>query len=636
MDTIANSTVPAGSTEQWRDPKRYLWLIGLVVPSLFFLGYGGWLLTGWPGLFWIGPVVILVIVPAIDLFAGLDRSNPPDDVIEALEQDRYYRWITYLFLPIQYVGFVAAMYLIARGDPLGIGGELPLWAKVGLAVSIGCIGGIGINTAHELGHKKESNERWLSKIALAQSFYGHFYIEHNRGHHVRVATPGGPGQQPGGRELLPVLAAHGRRLRQERVAHREAPLRPQEAAPVPHRQRRAQRLADVAGAVGRAVAWLGVGILPYLVIQAVVGFSLLEVVNYMEHYGMLRQKVGVGERQRYERVDPSHSWNSNNIATNVLLYHLQRHSDHHANPTRRYQSLRDYEESPVLPTGYAGMIVLSIVPAVWRRVMDPRVLHHFDGDLSLANLSPRKRDRILAKYPPPGRTTSWCRRRAVGRAGGARSRCSPRSARAAATSTRSRPATSTRASRPARPGRTCPTAGAAPTAGSATRSTSSRWTGSRPADSATLAVMTVTTRPLTMRERVIDAAVNLTTEVGWAQVTMARLADVVGVSRQTVYNEIGTKPRLAEAMILRELERFLGLVTAAFDAHPTDLVGAIRDASRAVLEASQDNPLLQGDRLGHPRRRHRAAAAADHPRRRAAGRRRRRWWSSASRRTTWR
>ena len=137
-------------------------------------------------------------------------------------------------------------------------------------------------------------------------------------------------------------------------------------------------------------------------IQAIVGFSLLEVVNYMEHYGMLRQKVGVPARkQRYERVDPTHSWNSNNIATNVLLYHLQRHSDHHANPTRRYQSLRDYEESPVLPTGYAGMIVLAIVPAIWRRVMDPRVLAHFDGDLSRANLSPRKRDKILAKYPPP-------------------------------------------------------------------------------------------------------------------------------------------------------------------------------------------------------------------------------------------
>jgi AcrR family transcriptional regulator len=104
--------------------------------------------------------------------------------------------------------------------------------------------------------------------------------------------------------------------------------------------------------------------------------------------------------------------------------------------------------------------------------------------------------------------------------------------------------------------------------------------------------VSVTTPALTMRERVIGAAITLTTEDGWAQVTMARLADAVGVSRQTVYNEVGSKPRLAEAMILHELERFLGLVTLAFDAHPTDLVAAIRDASRSVLEASQDNPLL--------------------------------------------
>ncbi|MCW2791260.1 MAG: alkane 1-monooxygenase, partial [Nocardioides sp.] len=192
MSSIANSTVPEGSTAQWRDHKRYLWLIGLVVPSLAFLGYGLWALTGLGVFFWIGPVVILVVVPAIDLMAGLDRSNPPDDVIEALEQDRYYRWITYLFLPIQYVGFVGAFWLMVNGDPLGLQGDLSTLDRIGLAVSIGCIGGIGINTAHELGHKKESHERWLSKVALAQSFYGHFYIEHNRGHHVRVATPEDP------------------------------------------------------------------------------------------------------------------------------------------------------------------------------------------------------------------------------------------------------------------------------------------------------------------------------------------------------------------------------------------------------------------------------------------------------------
>jgi alkane 1-monooxygenase len=403
--TVAAGTAPSGtvtdaSTAQWKDRKRYLWLIGLVVPSLAFLGYGAWTVTGLGAFFWIGPVVILVVVPAIDLATGLDRSNPPDDVIEALEQDRYYRWITYLFLPIQYLGFVGALWLIAYGDPLGHAG-LGTLDRIGLAVSIGCIGGIGINTAHELGHKRESHERWLSKIALAQSFYGHFYIEHNRGHHVRVATPEDPASARMGEsfyEFWPRTVAGSLRsawnLEKRRYARRQQH---------PFRIGNDVLNAWLMSAVlwGGLVAWLGTGILPYLVIQAVVGFSLLEVVNYMEHYGMLRQKVGVGERQRYERVDPSHSWNSNNIATNVLLYHLQRHSDHHANPTRRYQTLRDFEESPVLPTGYAGMIVLTIVPAVWRRVMDPRVLAHFDGDLTRANLQPRKRDRILAKYPPP-------------------------------------------------------------------------------------------------------------------------------------------------------------------------------------------------------------------------------------------
>ncbi|MCW2850560.1 MAG: alkane 1-monooxygenase, partial [Nocardioides sp.] len=401
MDQIAHSTVPAGSSEHWRDRKRYLWLIGLVVPSLAFLGYGLWLATGLGVWFWIGPVVILLVVPAIDLVTGLDRSNPPDDAIEALEKDRYYRWITYLFLPVQYAGFIGAMYLIARGDPLGFGGDLAVVDKIGLAVSIGCIGGIGINTAHELGHKREANERWLSKIALAQSFYGHFYIEHNRGHHVRVATPEDPASSRLGetfyafwpRTVLGSLKSAWR-VEKRRYARRKQH---------PWRLGNDVLNAWLMSAVlfGGLIAWLGVGITPYLVLQAVVGFSLLEVVNYMEHYGMLRQKVGAGDRQRYERVDPSHSWNSNNIATNVLLYHLQRHSDHHANPTRRYQTLRDFEESPVLPTGYAGMIVLALVPPVWRRVMDPRVVAHFGGDVTRANLQPGKEATLLARWPKP-------------------------------------------------------------------------------------------------------------------------------------------------------------------------------------------------------------------------------------------
>jgi alkane 1-monooxygenase len=399
-DTIRNSTVPEGSSTAWKDGKRHLWLIGLVVPSLAFVAGGLWAFTGWGVWFWLGPIVVLGVVPAIDLVAGLDRTNPPDDAIEALEKDKYYRWITYLFLPIQYVGFVAAFYVIAEGAPFGLG-ELTLVDKLGLALTIGTIGGIGINTAHELGHKREANERWLSKIALAQSFYGHFYIEHNRGHHVRVATPEDPASSRLGETFYafwPRTVVGSLRsawsLEKKRYARKKTH---------PFHLGNDVLNAWLMSAVlfGGLVAWLGVGIVPFLVVQAVVGFSLLEVVNFMEHYGMLRQKVGTGARQRYERVDPSHSWNSNNIATNVLLYHLQRHSDHHANPTRRYQTLRDFEESPVLPTGYAGMIVLALVPPLFRKAMDERVVHHFGGDVTLANVQPRKRDTYLARYPRP-------------------------------------------------------------------------------------------------------------------------------------------------------------------------------------------------------------------------------------------
>jgi alkane 1-monooxygenase len=137
---------------------------------------------------------------------------------------------------------------------------------------------------------------------------------------------------------------------------------------------------------GALIAVFGVVVLPYLAIQAVIGFSLLEVVNYLEHYGLLR---GRREDGRYERTRPEHSWNSNNAASNVLLYHLQRHSDHHANPVRRYQALRHVQEAPQLPTGYAGMILLAVIPPLWRRVMDHRVLEHYGGEIERANLHPR-------------------------------------------------------------------------------------------------------------------------------------------------------------------------------------------------------------------------------------------------------
>jgi alkane 1-monooxygenase len=373
---------------EWTDGKRYAWLLGIVVPLAPFFGWFYWDLTGFGGFWFLGPVLVFVVFPLLDIAIGMDSTNPPDSVLKFLEQDRYYRWCTYLFIPIQYAGLVFACWMWASGD-------LTLVESIGLALTMGVVGGIAINTAHELGHKRASSERWLSRVALAQTGYGHFFIEHNRGHHVKVATPEDPASARLGEgfwAFLPRTVVGSLRSAWEIEAARLERL---EKSPWGiHNDVLSAWAMTVALFAGLAIAF-GPVVLPYLLVQAVIGFSLLEVVNYLEHYGLLRQKREDG---RYERCRPEHSWNSNNVASNVLLYHLQRHSDHHANPTRRYQALRHVEEAPQLPTGYAGMIVLAWFPPLWRRVMDPRLLDHYGGDVSRANIQPRRLGRVLERY----------------------------------------------------------------------------------------------------------------------------------------------------------------------------------------------------------------------------------------------
>jgi alkane 1-monooxygenase len=378
----------------YRDSKRYLWILGAVIPLIPALSAVLAVTTGLGAFWYFGPFFVFVVMPLADLVAGFDRNNPPDEVIDALEADKYYRRVTYAFLPLQYAGMVFAAYLFAGGTVLG-SHPLNVVDKVGFALGVGMVAGIAINTAHELGHKKEEHERWFARVALAQTFYGHFFIEHNRGHHVRVATPEDPASSRLGEtiwEFLPRTVLGSLRSAWDLEKARLARLN---RSPWTLRNDVLNAWAFSVLIWGALVVAFGVGILPYLAISAVVGIWLLESVNYLEHYGMKRQRLDSG---RYERVTPAHSWNSNNIGTNVLLYHLQRHSDHHANPTRRYQALRDFAEAPVLPTGYAGMIVLTWVPAVWRSVMDKRVLAHYEGDVTRANLHPRNRDRTIARY----------------------------------------------------------------------------------------------------------------------------------------------------------------------------------------------------------------------------------------------
>ncbi|WP_306307708.1 alkane 1-monooxygenase [Nocardia araoensis] len=368
------------------DPKRLLWVLGLLPPASALLPSQLVLHTGLDVFWWIGPIIVLIVIPVLDWSIGVDGTNPKDEDYERLSNDRYYRWCTYLMLPVQLIGLVIASYMWA-------GDELSVVDKLGLAATLGFVSGIGINAAHELGHRVERLERWLAKIALAQSGYGHFFVEHNRGHHVRVATPEDPASARLGEslwEFLPRSVSGSFRsalgLERERLARKGKGW-----WSVHNHILQAWSMTLVLFA-GLIIAF-GYQVLPWLLLQAVIGFGLLETVNYVEHYGLLRARRPNG---MYARCSPRDSWNSDHLVTNIFLFHLQRHSDHHANPGRRYQTLRTSEQAPQLPAGYAAMIVLAAVPPLWRRVMDNRVLAHYGGDITLANIQPRKRRRMLA------------------------------------------------------------------------------------------------------------------------------------------------------------------------------------------------------------------------------------------------
>ncbi len=365
----------------WHDTKRYAWLLGLVIPMLPFLAGGLVKATGLSLFWWFGPIFLFGFMPALDVFVGKDSRNPPDGVVASLELDRYYRWCVYLFIPLQ---FAALVWACAKWSS----GTLSVVDSLGLATTIGLVGGFAINTAHELGHKSERMERWLSKIALAQTGYGHFFVEHNRGHHVRVATPEDPASARLGESFWAFLPrtvvgslASAWEIEKSRL------------------QRKGKRTLCIQNDVINAWAMtavlfgvllgiFGLSILPWMLIQAIFGFSQLEIVNYLEHYGLARQKRPDG---RYEPCAPRHSWNSDNLISNLMLYHLQRHSDHHAYPSRRYQVLRSFEEAPELPWGYGAMVAIAPITPLWRRIMDPKVSAHYGGDLSLANVQPSER-----------------------------------------------------------------------------------------------------------------------------------------------------------------------------------------------------------------------------------------------------
>lgn len=372
----------------WVDGKRHLWLLSPMVPVLGLITLGLYQVTGF-GLFaWGGWLLLYGVIPLLDWLIGVDRTNAPESAVRDLENDRYYRAIVYAYIPTQFVLTAWGAWLIVNHHPAW-------WEALGLVLTVGTINGVAINTAHELGHKTNSLERWLAKLTLAPVAYGHFFIEHNKGHHKNVATPEDPASSKMGETFWAFLprtmigsVKSAWNIEKERLA------RNNQGVFTLHNEN-LQAWAMTVIFFGVLTLWLGWLALPFLLLQAFYGASLLEVVNYLEHYGLLRKKGADG---RNERCRPEHSWNSNHIVTNLFLYQLQRHSDHHANPTRRFQALRHFDESPQLPSGYASMLMLAYFPPLWFRQMDPLVVKHYKGDLSKANIYPPKRAQLLARW----------------------------------------------------------------------------------------------------------------------------------------------------------------------------------------------------------------------------------------------
>lgn len=377
-----------GARASYVDTKRWRWTLSLLLPFLPLAGIALAEATGWRAWLFAPLVVIYAVIPLLDWLVGVDRDNPPEAVVADLERDGWYRALTFAAIPVHLLVLVIGIAYVVEGAKGPV-------ESIGLVLSLGFVAALSINTGHELGHKRGRLDQWLSRVALAVAAYGHFRIEHNLGHHVHVATPEDSASARMGESLyrfmLRELPGGMRRAWRLETARLRRAGRSSWSVHNEILQAHAMTLLLQGG----LVAWLGWEALPWLVLHNLWAWFQVTGVNYIEHYGLLRARRQDGA---YERCRPRHSWNSNHSVSNVMLFHLQRHSDHHAHAERRYQSLRHFDEAPQLPTGYMGMLLLAECPPLYFRVMDPLLLAQAGGDLGRINVDPARRAALELRY----------------------------------------------------------------------------------------------------------------------------------------------------------------------------------------------------------------------------------------------
>jgi alkane 1-monooxygenase len=347
--------------------KKLAFFTAFIIPALVIAGY--YLDDYWN---FLAIVFSFLLIPLIDQLLGIDTSNVPESSVKVVGEEFYYRFVTYVWTYVQLAFVFWGAYAVTSGR-INSTWE---WAAFILSFSL-VTGGIGITVAHELGHKKSGFERTHGKLLLMTVSYMHFYIEHNRGHHVTVATPEDPATARKNEAFYVFWVrsvfggyAHAWKLERERLSR-------QGNAPVSLRNDMiwftilpivfCALLTVAMSLIITRVAW---EVPVFFFSQSFLAFTLLELVNYVEHYGIVRREIAPG---RFERVNPLHSWNASHMVSNFFLFQLQRHSDHHAFAYKRYQVLNHYDESPQLPFGYPTMIIVALIPPVWFGMMNKRL-----------------------------------------------------------------------------------------------------------------------------------------------------------------------------------------------------------------------------------------------------------------------
>ncbi len=383
MSTSARTPLMPPAT--WREPGRAWWLLSALYPLLPLTGVAAHGLSGSELGLALPLLIAYGLMPLADWLVGEDGANPPESALAGLQEDRFYRRLTWLAVPLHYLSLlVCAVWAGTQG--------LSLPGLLLLAVVAGLGSGLALNTGHELGHKRDRLEQWLARVVLALPAYGHFTVEHGQGHHRWVATPHDCASARMGENLyrfalreMPGSVVRAWRLESARLRGLGLPV----FGPANTVLQSWALTLVLQGGLVLALGWL---MLPFLLVHNAVAWWQLTCANYIEHYGLLRERRPDGS---WEPPRPHHAWNANHRVSNRVLFHLQRHSDHHANPSRRYQALRSFPDLPSLPSGYFGMFVIAMLPPLWFRVMDPRLLAlpQVRGDLSRVNR--------LTKAPPP-------------------------------------------------------------------------------------------------------------------------------------------------------------------------------------------------------------------------------------------